>query len=57
MTADFEVITRIRQLCYEIERGSYGYVPERAVPIARDILAILGEEPPYVVYYDKKNGS
>lgn len=55
MTADFEVITRIRQLCYEIERGSYGKVPDRAVPIARDILAILGEEPPTVVYYDKKN--
>lgn len=57
MTADFEVITRIRQLCYEIERGSYGKVPERAVPIARDILAILGEEPPSVVYYDKKTSS
>ncbi len=57
MTADFEVIARIRQLCYEIERGAYGNVPARAVPIARDILAILGEEPPNVVYYDKKNTS
>jgi hypothetical protein len=55
MTADFDVITRIRQLCYEIERGTYGPVPERAIPLARDILAILGEEVPTVVYYDKQS--
>lgn len=53
MTAELDVITRIRRLCYEIERGTYGNVPDRAVPIARDILAILGEEVPQHVYYDR----
>lgn len=53
MAAETDVITRIRQLCYEIERGTYGNVPDRAVPIARDILAILGEELPQHVYFDR----
>lgn len=41
-----EIVTRIRSVCRQIEKGEYGHVGERGAAIARDILVILGEELP-----------
>lgn len=44
MPTEADIVIRIRQLCYDIENGVYGEVGDRALPIALDILIILGED-------------
>lgn len=44
MPTEADIVFRIRQLCYDIENGLYGEVGDRALPIALDILIILGED-------------
>lgn len=55
MLTEADIVQRIRQLCYDIERGAYGEVGDRALPIALDILIILGEDVTMWHKYSRRN--